>query len=254
MARVAPREWPNKYFFVELFSGCEVWSNTLRKRGYAVYSFDTLQGESGNVLRPSVARLIGRLLASGGCLGVLAGVPCTSFSIAAGRRRPMRSKSDPLGLPGLPPNMQEKIQLGNQLLAAAMKFFRICHKYRVPFLWESPATSYQWHTPGAVAMDKWPGVEDVITHYCGWGTRWRKATRFRCFMLPTCHELVKKCRSRNGICSFSQKHHITLEGKDPNGLNWTARAAAYPQPLATQMGHVFEEAAFFKVFADLAGN
>ena len=70
------------FFFIELYSGSEVWADEMRRRGFRVYSFDVLQGDGGDLLRPSVKRRVFRLIRSGMCLGVLVGVPCTSFTRA----------------------------------------------------------------------------------------------------------------------------------------------------------------------------
>ena len=237
-----------------MFSGCEAWSKELRRRGYGVYSFDILQGPDGDVLRKPVQSRIRRMLSSGSCLGLLAGVPCTSFSIAAGRFRPLRSKTCPMGLPDLPERLQEKVVLGNELLRVSLSFFRYCKRYSVPFLWENPASSYQWRTAAAEEVRSWDHSTEVLTHYCGWGARWKKATRFMCFQLPNAIELHKKCTSLTSVCVFTNKEHIRLEGKDDNGINWTARAAAYPKALAHMMVNVFEDAAFTTVFGYNLGN
>eukprot|EP00959_Pyramimonas_sp_CCMP1952_P037125 776850-Pyramimonas_sp.AAC.1 len=80
----------------------------MRRRRCKVYSFDILQGPEGNLLRPGVMRRVLRLVRAGHCLGVLAGVPCATFSIARGGHNATRSKQYPAGLPGLPPRLQSQ--------------------------------------------------------------------------------------------------------------------------------------------------
>ena len=87
------------YFFIELYSGSEMWSQNMRSRGYRVYSFDVCQGPRGDLLRRGVRSRVLRMLRSGMCLGLLAGVPCTSFTRAL--RQPIRSTASPGGLPDL---------------------------------------------------------------------------------------------------------------------------------------------------------
>ena len=68
------------YFFIELYSGSEMWSQEMRRRGYRVYSFDICQGPRGYLLRRGVGSRVLRMLRGGMCLGLLAGVPSTSFT------------------------------------------------------------------------------------------------------------------------------------------------------------------------------
>ena len=198
-----PRAKRDEFFFIEIFSGSEHFSNSLRRRGFRVYSFDVLQGPSGDLLRPAVLKRILRMLRSDKCLGLLAGVPCKSFSIARGGHNAVRSSQAPSGLPSLPPHLQSLVDEGNKLFQVSIKIFRCCKQMRVPFLWENPQSSYMWKMEAAVQVFRWPGVCDIITNYCGWGTPWSQPTRFRCFLLPRADELSKRCRPVHGICSFT---------------------------------------------------
>ena len=119
---------------------------------------------------------------------------------------------------------------------------------RVPFLWENHQSSYMWKMPAALTVLKWPGVRDVITNYCGWGTPWCKPTRFRCFLLPRADDLSKRCKATRGICSFTCSKHQILQGRDGLGIHWTARASAYPRVLCSKIADVFIDAAFDRVF------
>eukprot|EP00959_Pyramimonas_sp_CCMP1952_P128116 2679389-Pyramimonas_sp.AAC.1 len=60
--------------------------------------------------------------------------------------------------------------------------------------------------PDAIRISAVPQVLDVITHYCGWGTAWKKPTRFRTFLLPDAERLRKGCTGR-GFCSFTGEAH-----------------------------------------------
>ena len=37
------------FFFIELYSGSEVWADEMRRRGFRVYSFDVLQGDGAEM-------------------------------------------------------------------------------------------------------------------------------------------------------------------------------------------------------------
>ena len=38
------------YFYIEIFSGTEMWARALRRRGCRVYTFDIIQGPEGDLL------------------------------------------------------------------------------------------------------------------------------------------------------------------------------------------------------------
>ena len=107
------------FFFIEVFAGTAGVSRELRRKGYDVFTFDILQGEAGDLLRPAVLQRIFTLLSSGRCLGLFAGVECTTFSQA--NTEGLRSLPHPLGNPGLDPRLQQKVDYGNALLFAAMR-------------------------------------------------------------------------------------------------------------------------------------
>ena len=241
------------YFFVELFSGCGAFSAALRKRGYKVYSFDILQGPDGDLTRPSVRRRVYALLRSGMCLGLLAGVPCTSFSMALFPKDRGRSKEFPMGKPNLEERIAKKVKIGNRLLAISASFFSYCYAREIPVMWENPWCSLQWETPIAKKFAALPHVEDVRLDMCGYGARWKKPTRLRCMHLVRPDRLQKICSGRvlGGVrcCQFSLKPHIVLRGRDERGANRTAVAAAYPMPLAHKMAEIFVDTASLGLLA-----
>ena len=125
-------------FYIELFAGSECVAGELRKMGATVYTFDVLQGPAGDLLRRAVRRRIYRLLRSGMCLGVMAGVPCTSFSRArGGGDRAIRSMEHPEGRPGMSDKVQRQLDEGNRLLQISCSVFTLCWKLDVPFVWEN---------------------------------------------------------------------------------------------------------------------
>eukprot|EP00959_Pyramimonas_sp_CCMP1952_P391074 8195370-Pyramimonas_sp.AAC.1 len=64
------------------------------------------------------------------CLGLLAGVPCKSFSIARGGHSAMRSSQAPSGLPSLPRHQQCLVDEGNELFQVSIEIFRCCRQMR----------------------------------------------------------------------------------------------------------------------------
>ena len=235
------------HFFVELFSGSEAVSNQLRARGFEVFTFDKLQGPSGDLLRRSVLERVLRLMRTGMCLGVFAGIECRTFSVMQGGR--LRSAAFPAGLPNLPDHLRDKVKVGNALFGAGMVILSECIKLRIPFILENPQSSRMWDMPTNIALSNNPEVQDVVLDYCGYGARWRKTTKFRCFMLSPAH-LARRCRPVGKLCGHSLQPHIILEGRDPTGVCWTSRASEYPAKLATALARLMIDGAFASVFAD----
>ena len=243
---------------MELFSGAEVFAGELRRRGYVVYTFDVLQGPSGYVLRAPVRARIRKLLRSGMCLGLLAGVPCTSFSRArGGGPHAIRSSERPGGLPNLSEENQRKVCEGNRLLQIAADIFLLCWRCDIPFVWENPMSSIMWLHPWATRFEDLHGIEDISLHYCAYGARWMKPTRLRTFGLHRFQDLQRKCfrqvSSDGWVCGHSGLPHVVLQGRDPQGLPWTARANAYPRELAVKLADKMVEAAHMKRFVHSLG-
>ena len=237
---------------MEIFAGSEQVTRAWRSRGFQVYTFDKLQGPSGDLTRKAVQRRLFTLLSSSMCLGVMAGVECTSFSVARGS--PVRDRDHPLGLPDLSLADAEKVKKGNLLLQIAIRIFGWCRRFSVPFAWENPLSSWQWKTPQAIKMESWEGIFDASLDSCAFEARWKKPTRIRTFLLPVSSILCHRCVPCHGLCQYSMRPHIVLQGRDQTGVNWTARASQYPKPLAKAIAKVFIEAAFSKLFAERVGD
>ena len=247
----------SRYFFIELFAGSARLSQVLRSRGFRCIAIDIANGPHHDLMRRRVRRRIRRLLRSGFCLGVLAGVPCTSFSTARkfdGRGPPpLRTATHVAGRPGLSARDQEKVRLGNALLDISIDIFELCREMQIPFIWENPFTSFMWKMRRAEAVARWRHVTDVEVHYCGYGTAWKKPTRLRCFMIPAARQMLERlCRGE--ICRFSKSPHVRLTGTDPHGVFWTLRACAYPWPLCEKLASALIGAVRWKRFAERAGE
>ena len=183
------------------------------------------------------------------CLGVLAGVPCTSFSRAV--RNPIRSSEFPEGVPELNSANRSKVSHGNLILQGALSFFSICRRHGVPFIWENPRTSFMWLCPRVRATERWAGVEDVFLDQCQYGSKWKKSTTLRCFNVADPQRLHRRCQRPRGspLCSATGRPHFVLEGRDPHGVHWTSRAAAYPTELSKSLADIMQDTALQNVFA-----
>ena len=235
-----------------MFAGTAGVSRALRRKGYDVFSFDILQGEAGDLLRPPVLKRIFTLLSSGRCLGLFAGVECTTFSQA--NTEGLRSYAYPLGVPGLDARLQQKVEYGNSLLFVAARIFRTCKKFKVPFVWENPHSSRMWDTPQAQEIYEWPDTSDVVTDMCAWGTPWRKRTRFRTWLLPQAADWQVLCRPQgpSKACLFRGVPHVILRGKDAHGRSLTKRAAEYPPSLCRAIAAAMIDQGFQLSFGAVA--
>ena len=226
-----------------------MFAQAMRARGFVVYTFDVQQGPRGDLLRKPVRDRIRRLLRSGMCMGVVAGVPCTSFSRARGGGiRAIRSYEKPGGVAGLTPDDKAKVELGNRLLQISVDLFLLCWHCDIAFVWENPRTSWMWEHPLAKRIAALAGVSDVHLNMCAFGAAWFKPTRMRVFGLRRPEFLSRLCHRKKHehgwICQHSGRPHTILQGRDSQNVNWTARAAAYPVELGRALAEVMSEACF----------
>ena len=148
--------------------------------------------------------------------------------------------------------------MGNRLLQISCEIFKLCWRLDVPFVWENPLCSFQWWHPLAKEIASLEGVSDLCLHQCAYGARWYKPTRLRVFGLRDTRDLERKCKRRvvegKWLCQHSGLPHIVLQGRDSQGVCWTARAAAYPCELCERLASCFCDTAFANEFAKaLAG-
>ena len=124
------------YFFIEVFSGSEGVARQLGAQGVKVYTFDKIHDMLGlafevaatwdQVDLPNLAcmEVIARIyqliektqVSSGMCLGVFAGIECTSFSVC--HTNQLRTKLFPAGRPDLEGKRLDKVILGSLLVRA----------------------------------------------------------------------------------------------------------------------------------------
>ena len=166
--------------------------------------------------------------------------PCGTFSQAL--RDPFRSAQHPYGIPGLASHNAEKDRNANQCLRATATLAFDLHQMRSPWIIENPWGSKLWLMPEIQRLMSLSNVCFAVGDQCQYGAPWRKRTGFLC---GNCGQrdpvrLTKMCRpTESGLCSRIGRPHFTLKGKDEHGVNWTARAAAYPRQLCEDLGYIF---------------
>ena len=237
----------HKQIFLDLFGGCGRLSRALRVLGWGSINFEIEDDERYNLEDSQVVSLIAGWVNSGCIAGVFLGTPCATWSRA--RRGlpgtpggPLRSATFVMGLPGLPAIDQLKVRAGNRQLRVSCRILHEAIRAGVPCGIENPAGSWIWKSPPLAHLSSLPSARKDCFDMCSYGTPWRKRTRMSFWHVP--HPLGgHSCSSKHGICQFSHKHHIVLQGKDPHGVMWTHRAQAYPNRLAKRLAQLLIQSA-----------
>ena len=97
------RRFGRRGIFLELFSGCNSLSNALRAAGFAVLSFDILQGPNFDITRSVVLQTIKNWIFKGLIIGCWLGTPCTTWSCACNPAFPIHQTSLGLTFCSAPP-------------------------------------------------------------------------------------------------------------------------------------------------------
>ena len=101
---------------------------------------------------------------------------------------------------------------------------------RVPATVEHPLTSRLWLAPPLLRFLNAKRTVAVTTHFCQWGERWMKPTRFAgCFV--DLAPINKTCHMHGKLCSRTHQEHNVLAGQAPSGAFWTHIAEPYPWKL-----------------------
>ena len=169
------------------------------------------------------------------------GTPCTSWSLA--RRGPpsspwgpLRSALHVLGLPGLPPQGQARVECGNRTMRHTAAAVRMAIRHGVPAMLENPNTSRLFKAPDISRLSRSASFCRRVLDQCQYNTPWRKRTTL--WGWNTGHEpagLDVRCQGRQSRCSRTARLHVILKGNGPHGKLWTSIAQAYPKPLADKI-------------------
>ena len=220
---------------MELFAGSARVTKALRRLGYGCVPIDIDYGVEFDLFNSEVSdRIIGWI--RGGCIcGVFLGTPCSSWSVA--RHGPpgsnwcaLRSASHIYGLPGLGTADRQKNKTGNTAMRVTARFIKETTNLGVPTMLENPVSSRLFAAPPISRVCGGASVRQVFD-MCSLGTRWRKRTRIQTWGCQPISD-VACCRGRNHMCSFSNRAHIELAGKNSQGVFWTSLAQVYPLKLA----------------------
>ena len=191
----------------------------------------------------------------GGCIsGICLATPCSSWSVAlhgppGSGWEPVRSPAHIYGLPNLPPKAALRLATGNKLARTSSRILRLALSLSIPCALENPASSLLWRFPPiAKAASKWHADARTFD-MCGFGARWRKRTKILLWFAAD-FPPSRLCQGRKGVCSFSNKHHIIVQGRDPaSGTFWSTIAQTYPSSLCTAIARCLTNASVLKDIA-----
>ena len=193
-------------------------------------TFDIAHHASENLLDQKVQDLSHKLVSFSAFLSVGAGPVCASFSRAV--RPPVRTKDCPTGLDGISENMQEKVTVGNAMSRWLAGFIHLVHSFGICWWVENPAGSYLWWQPEWVDLVRSLSLKFFTTHYCRWGTPWRKRTRFLTSASIAGETLLCRC----------ERPHVRLVGYSKSrGCCLMKAAEAYPTGLCRFLAKVISE-------------
>lgn len=135
----------------------------MSQAGFAVLSVDHENNSAVvplvmlDLTKPSGVKILWDILSSTSLMAVHLGLPCGTASLARERPvpkslqlqgvpnpPPLRSATMPLGLPGLSPLHQAKVDSANKLYELAIQIMLFCAQRNVVFSIENPANSWLW--------------------------------------------------------------------------------------------------------------
>ena len=173
-----------KQFFIEIFAGHAVLTRAVQKQGLDTLPPVEIEAnefvtETVDITDQKVVQHIKRLIEEGCVLYIHFGTPCSSFSQARkddGGPPPLRSAEFVTGLRGLSQRDQEKVELGNSLLALSVELIYHCHRYGVKWSLENPATSFMWDMPNMRQLQNALKPSFVTFDMCRFGSSHLKPT------------------------------------------------------------------------------
>ena len=230
--------------FIEIFSGCGRLASSIAKTtGWFCLLWDIELGAEYDLRSPAKRRMLAGWVKSGFVKGFHLGTPCESFSRARDvppGPPPLRSDLRPLGLDDLKPHDQAKVMLGNLFMRFSIYLLSLAHRLHLPASMENPQRSRIWLCPPVLALMRRRHVAMFLTHFCGWGKPFRKATSFMGVWVDFSRIEARQCRGgRRGLCLFTGQRHQQLVGQNSSGQWLTKLAQPYPLGLCDSLAKCF---------------
>ena len=232
-----PSTIDNGKLFIELFSGCARLSEAMAVHGFTAIAYDIDYGAGCDLLDARIRLDLTRFIKQHRSRIALIwlGTPCTRRH--DGGPPPLRDDCENLwGFADLHPHDRTKVSLGNELLFTSKFYIDLACHLSIPWVMENPYTSRIWLTPQALALKTF-GARLHETHFCCFGTPWRKATGLLEWGFPSLQACALTCQPLGGRCQHSGKRHVALSGRDEEGRWRTHVAQPYPRLLCAQIAH-----------------
>ena len=238
-----PQRSPRIRVFIEFFCGCASLSRAVAGLGGFILVWDLALGGKYDLTIKCNQQLIFGWIREGVASGTHLGTDCASWSRARDNGRngfpgPLRSNTCVLGLPNLSDKDQLKVTLGNLLMKFSFAVVALCDRMMVPCTMENPSRSRIWLTANYLHIEGLKSFSKVVTHYCRFGSPWRKETRIIGVHISLL-DLELKCSGRR-VCSETGKPHVKLCGLCPQTGRWrTAFGNEYPARLGRLWARAF---------------
>ena len=131
-------------YFADLFSGDGGVARAVRRLGGNARSWDICHGHQYDLTAPAVQRFLAQEAHHGRLAAAMLAPPCASFGPAGSRRRPLQPSDRPWGLPpaALSEREQQRLQVGNATLKAALTLMKAFTRAGVPWIFEHPHSSF----------------------------------------------------------------------------------------------------------------
>ena len=211
----------------ELFSGSRQWSNAMEKVGWcSLRPVDIADDERCDLADPMFFRMVHAVLASGRVELLHLGPPCASFSVAVSP--PQRSPSEPYGLCTLSDKARAKVEAGTHLILAAIELLTVQISVGNRGSLGQPERSQAQWLQEFSGMLVHLNLVTSVCHYCAYGMRWKKPTKFWHSWYPL--DLFRKCPG--GHSHRELRGTTKVKGKT---VKWTSLASPYPQQLVDGM-------------------
>ena len=197
----------------------------------------------GDLADPETVRFWQNQILSRRVVGLHAGPPCSTWSVARFNRanpgpRPVRSVERLWGIAGLTPSEKRAVDLGNTLLRASLDLIGSLQSVGGCFSLEHPADPGEafpsiWKLPEIEAILRRGRASLVTLHQCRYGLNSVKPTMILSNFEDTA-PLTLRCDHPRGT-------HVSLQGRDADGHWRTNIAMEYPPPLCEALARAMVE-------------
>jgi hypothetical protein len=206
-------------------------------RGIPAKSFEREDGPAGDLGRKPTLERLRRDVKRRKVLAAMLAPPCKTWGTAICRSYVLRTRHEPWGKADVhlqvPPAMIFKLNDGNQAMKITLQLIGDLLAAGISWAFEHPQNSYVFHTAEMQKILCDSRVHTFVLDQCAYGARWRKSTRFVFgnICVQDTMSMRRRCCGQHGICSFTGRKHVVLEGRSSKGRNLTEEAAAYPPRL-----------------------